>query len=735
MKTLRVAALVAAVLLICVPEGSDGCAIGPPEPVFSVTQGPADFQGEFLKGKLGVLQRTFQQRYLIAAFRMISGAPLTEQELGSMFPVPQKTRVPPDGTPGYDRWNWTRKDFGNSRPPGDPYRMAREPGLLYSYQNCYNDAYEKAANALADLETQWGRGDPRTAEWVRAQDTVFGDCTGATDIPDAPASGMDPLLAAHRRYQIAAAYLYTGQYRKASAAFDRIAGEQSSPWHGIAPYLAVRALLRAGMDGDVDAYREGKRRIDAILKDPAQADWHEPARRLLGLWKLRVEPLPRLEELGNELMRPSDRDVNQSVIDLLYLVNHRQDGAEKPWTPEELTRAESTNELGGWLLAMSEHPPADAGERSMEWWHKTHHKVWLIAALLNASEKDDAELLAAAREVAPGAPEYESAVYDSISRELARGHQDAVREWADRALSGELPLSTRNMILAARAKAAVDWTEFLRFSLRRAEPDVVLNEGWEEPAGRVRNVHGDLPPDPEPVLDAEAISDLNTRVPLSSWLNASRNELLPEAVQLDIAQAGWLRAVLLGRSDEARTLMQRVLELNPGAAEVARPFLAAKDPDAAHWAALFIVLREPALRPTLWDSDPDVLDLAEPHYRATAGDFLVEGWYYRQQPQWQPPAKRSGFLPADRFAAGEAEWKQIRAAEPWEATYLSREAVEWANKHPDDPRVPEALHRAVWASRWRDSDADTRKFSKAAFDVLHTRYPKSPWTAKTPYWF
>lgn len=366
MKTWRVALLAAGALLICVPEGSDSCGIAPPTPVFAVSQGPADFEGEFLKGKLGVLQRTFQQRYLIAAFRTLSGVPLTEQELGSMFPVPPKTHVLHDGTPGYDRWNAARKGFGNSRPPGDPYRMVREPGFLYSYENCYNDAYDKAANMLVDLEAQWGRNDPRTAEWVRGQDTVFGDCSGGNDIPDAPAPGMDPLLAAHRRYQMAAAYLYAGQFQKASAAFDRIAGERSSPWHAIAPYLAVRALLRAGMVGDQDAYREGRQRIDAILNDPAQADWHEPARRLLGLWKLRVEPLPRLEELGNELMRPGGRDVSQSVIDLLYLVNHRQDGAEKPWTPEDLTRAESTNELAGWLLAMSEHPPADAGERSME---------------------------------------------------------------------------------------------------------------------------------------------------------------------------------------------------------------------------------------------------------------------------------------------------------------------------------------------------------------------------------
>ena len=67
--------------------------------------------------------------------------------------------------------------------------------------------------------------------------------------------------------------------------------------------------------------------------------------------------------------------------------------------------------------------------------------------------------------------------------------------------------------------------------------------------------------------------------------------------------------------------------------------------------------------------------------------------------------------------------------------YLSRTAVEWANRKPADPRAPEALHLAVTSTRRGCTDDETGRWSKAAFDLLHRRYPRSPWTEKTKYWF
>lgn len=45
--------------------------------------------------------------------------------------------------------------------------------------------------------------------------------------------------------------------------------------------------------------------------------------------------------------------------------------------------------------------------------------------------------------------------------------------------------------------------------------------------------------------------------------------------------------------------------------------------------------------------------------------------------------------------------------------------------HPDDPRVPETLHLVVRATRFGCAGNDTGKISKAAFELLLKKYPKS----------
>jgi TolA-binding protein len=67
--------------------------------------------------------------------------------------------------------------------------------------------------------------------------------------------------------------------------------------------------------------------------------------------------------------------------------------------------------------------------------------------------------------------------------------------------------------------------------------------------------------------------------------------------------------------------------------------------------------------------------------------------------------------------------------------YLCRQVIQWATNNPQDPRVPEALHLAVNSTRHGCTDSASGRWSKAAFDLLHRKYPNSTWAKKTPYWF
>jgi len=688
-------------LLIAIPSGLDSCAIAPPTQVFSTKQMPADLRNEFLKGKLGVLRPTFRMEYLIGAFRILAGVPLTDTEVETLYGPETAESAGASST-------WTTA----SGVRIDPYKQISTKDTQSAYLNCHQDAFDRAAATRAELEAKWGAKDPRTLEWVRGQDQVFSNCSGKDEtIPAAPEANMDPLLARYRRYQIGAALFYAGQHRKAAEEFQQIAADKESPWYDIAPYLAARALLRAGkLEGDAAAFQQGKERLVAILDDPAQEKWYEASLGMLHKWQIQVEPKVRLADLGRELMRRKDDAVKQDVIDFLALMHGRRYGNVGP-----VKGTETTSELAAWLVAMSEaSKPVD----TMDWWRKTQKHAWLIAALANAPNGELAELLRAARLVKPGEPAYESVVYYAVTREIARGRAEQARAWADGALRQKLLRSTRNLILEQRMRVARNWDEFLRFSLRSPEPR--LMDGEE---GEFVLEQNEKAVDTAPIFDHDALGIFDRHLPLALWVDASGNARLPQNMQVRIAEAGWVRAVVLGNLDESRNLMQRIRQLQPESAKVADDFLAAPDEEQVRLAALFIVLRSPGLEPLITGA----VILANPHYMA-----------WGSRPCWTYGDRGTadlGFLTPEQRTAGDADWNRIRKSEPWNATHLARQTVEWARKYPDDPRVPEALHRAVIATRFRCTDADTGKYSQQAFAILHRRYPKSRWTAETPYWY
>jgi hypothetical protein len=86
---------------------------------------------------------------------------------------------------------------------------------------------------------------------------------------------------------------------------------------------------------------------------------------------------------------------------------------------------------------------------------------------------------------------------------------------------------------------------------------------------------------------------------------------------------------------------------------------------------------------------------------------------------------------------------------PDSASVIGQRVIDYSNAHPDDPNVPEALALTVRATHYAcqspdsypkgkppgDTTTEYTPVSKAAFELLHKRYPKSPWTIKTPYYY
>jgi hypothetical protein len=680
----------------------------------------------FARGELGVLRPHFYREPLLLAYRQLSGVPLSAGEAAALYPA-----LKTEGESATARWLKARGQVPGAAKLEAIYENKRVPGSDYmEFQNCLDSAFETAASTLAQRVARWGAESSNVSEWLRAQDQVFENCDKGPSIPAAAAGGADPLLAADRQYQIAAAEFYAGRFEDAARDFEAVAGRAASPWRDAGHYLAARAAIRqATLGNQPDKLPDAESKLKAVLNDPAQKRWHSSASGLIDFIHARRDPQARMVELGNEIVRPgAGANLRQAVTD--YTLLWDREGEAKFEVPAD--RSEVTD----WIRTFQ---GGGKGPHAIERWRATHSAPWLIAALTGADPKDPAvpDLLAAARQLPSDSPAYASATYYGIRLQLGRGEPDAARQWADAALAGNQPDSVVNLLRAERLAVARDWTEFLRYAARK-------------PVGMTYG--GDIPDDPSPeppkqtvAFDRDSAEPMNRVVPLARWVDAASNSALPRSLQAEIAQAGWVRAVILDDPKSARALAARAREVLPELSVPTRDYLAQTDPEAAKFTALFWILRMPGLAPEIRANIGRTT-------KVDAVDEFRDNWWRLELPaavgndrdsSHQPlydlyPAGDLGpsaFLPAEERAVGARESKALRDAVPNAVNYLAAATVAWVRANPQDPRAAEALHLAVRSTRYGPADKTSSPFSKQAFDLLHRSYPNSDWAKKTKYWY
>jgi hypothetical protein len=219
----------------------------------------------------------------------------------------------------------------------------------------------------------------------------------------------------------------------------------------------------------------------------------------------------------------------------------------------------------------------------------------------------------------------------------------------------------------------------------------------------------------------------------------------------------WTRAVLLGRSSIGKQLASLLEKIVPEIIrEDLKTYAKAKGDEEERFAATFILLRNPALTPVVRSGLPREAPANEvggssnenwwckglmPRRAVKAGTHLDAE---REEVDIENSPLRllytDGRVPHPRFISVE---ELRKAAREWQAlfeaddapVFMTKEVLSWARKHPDDPRVPEALHLAVRSTRFGCAGTDASALSREAYQALHGKYPKSPWAAKTKYWY
>ncbi len=736
MRAVRFMFIASAIFIyLLLPSLSPGCGYSGDEITFTFDYQPEFPYPEFIGGKMGMIQPGLDRQNLFVAFRYLSNQSLNDGEKSALLepPLTNQRSWWDEQSEANKVWKDARAAVVHDKTEIGIFRQYKQ---YDSFLNCPDDAFINAANTLKDRIGKFGAESEGMKAWVAAQDKVFSNCRDGEHIPDPAPDSLPALLRADRAYQIAAAHFYAQEFDDADTAFTAIAKDKSSPWHEIAPYLSARAVIRKATlvysetpnapRWDLASLQSAEQKLKNILADPAEKKWHADAERMMGYVAYRLHPNERLQQLENELGHPGNTDAYiQRLTD--YIVSTRSD-------------AESGNDMTDWIrlmrnmagnmfetAAQNAKTAAAGHEEAVKFWDNLHSLPWMVATLYSSTRFEDlpSDLAAKASAVKPDSPVYLTVQYHMLrlrlgvtsEREKAIHDLDTLLEWPlDR-----LPLSSRNRLLALRLPVSRSYAEFVKYAPRNMVVDYGLDKekatAAEIKTAEEKNFH----------FDPTGSDYLNHYFPLMMLEAMSTDEKLPAVLRSDLSIAVFTRAIWLNDEKIAMQSAKLLMETHPEGKELLQAYLDAKTSDEQHFAGIYALLNYPGLTPyaefspNYYRSDPDKID------------SLSNNWWCYQKPS-PDKAELPPFLKPDEIKISHDEERQLSKM-PATSDWLTEESLKWAKAHPEDVRVPRALHRAVMATRYGCTDKETGLLSKAAFTLLHTRYPKSEWTKKTPYWF
>lgn len=740
-------------LFLLAPTVTLACGPFSLEPVFVFTVHPPFPLERFARGEIGVVQPSYARSYLVVAYRHLSDLSFNQQEQRLLTEL-WKERLDYGWDLGSDEWikNWLearQKVTGLSQPAKiEVYRNREKPNEYETFLNCQKDAFDNAIKTLNALIAKFGADAPGVVSWVAAQDQVFSNCGEGQQIP---ATAEHPLLRADRDYQIAAANFYSTNFDEATKRFDAIANDNSSPWQSTAPYLAARSLVRkaslASAENKEAPLSQAEQRLIKILANNKSADTQKASSRLLDLVRLRLRPAERLHELAKRLVTKSDASLKQDLWDYTILLDGflERSAEEKAKFMTEARRDDITD----WIVTMQSSSD-EALTHSLSKWRETHSNAWFVASLskVDGLNSSSSQLIAQALKIEPGSPAFPSASFHAVRLLREANKASDARKLIDQLLQTnrtKIDISTQNLLLSQRFALAINLSEMLE-----SAPRIPAALSWDEDGREIPSSDEETSADKKalqtkPFFDVDAATVFNKHVPLSMLKDAAKSELLPMHLRKDMAQATWLRAVLLDDFNTADELTPLMKSLYPQLNPLLDKFATAQTPAAKKFAAIFLWLRTPGFEPVVDQGvGRESVVTKQDTYRdnwwcaaAYAGSEIPPDTGDDEEELPSFTAISTGtpsFLTTQEKSAALKEYSILKnfGAAP---NYLARQVIQFANSSPTDPRVPEALHLAVNSTRYGCTDKNSGRWSKAAFDLLHNRYGTTTWAKKTKYWF
>jgi hypothetical protein len=684
----------------------------------------------FASGRLGIIRPTYARSYLVVAYRHLEGIGLNAAERAGAEAL-WNARLGmgnPAGSPE-SPWLATKSSvLGTSTRGPIQTSVSRHYAQI---NNCLPDAFRKAAATLDARAKQFGAKDATVRAWVERQDAVFANCGGTKQPVPMPGSSAPPLVRADAAYQQAAAAFYAGDYIESERLFRNISRDASSPWRYLAKYVTARAITRdaflSGPTPSRPSLLRAEGELRSLLADPAAREMHGPAKQYLQFLRFRTAPEALQRELSVSLASARLDHAFQSALDDFTSLLDRN------LAPMSLT-APTNDRLSAWL-GVVQSSDASAFDRAESLYNKTKSPVWLVAALMKATPAHGARidpLVRAAATLPASHPGYASAHYHRI-RLLAARHATPALFAETKTMLGTLRpedgRSTRNALLELAVRLAPTLDDLLDHAT--AVPAGVYDDGG---FGLVQP-----PENATPQLHPAAADLISSKLPVSLLAAAAKSPKLPNEIRAQVAVAAWVRAVILNDRGTEKSIAPVVSTLNPAIRPYVEKVSASKTRPQRRLALLAALLEAPASSPSVfaWRKGSVTTGTISSSYDsnwwcglAAAGGNAGTTW----QTPGNVPSYDVRFLSRAQRQARDGQVRRLNrlGSAP---TFLANESADVAKLLPNDPKLPELLHLAVRATRYGCKDAGTTPASRRAFRTLHSKYPNSDWTKKTPYYY
>ena len=175
MKARRVRIVAVALLLALLPWNAESHTAYQPTVIFVHTNFPDRPISAFAQGRLGIIQTSWDQGYLVVAYRHLSGRPLSSAELRSfldhseLHPITALKPLPPDRWMHWPKENNPAQQWVKARAK---YRKDPPPAIESDWwgytqgERCQSDSFLTAIRTLTDRAKRYGSASPKLQAWV-----------------------------------------------------------------------------------------------------------------------------------------------------------------------------------------------------------------------------------------------------------------------------------------------------------------------------------------------------------------------------------------------------------------------------------------------------------------------------------------------------------------------------------------------------------------------------------------